>query len=58
MGKKWSLQWTSTTWYQINARAGVLTLHARDVRQRRYKKRLTDELLHSDFRSTGQEGNQ
>ena len=29
-------------------------------RQRRYKKRLTGELLqlHSDFRSTGQEGNQ
>ena len=27
-------------------------------RQRRYKKRLTDELLHSDFRSTGQKGNQ
>ena len=27
-------------------------------RQRRYKKRLTDELLYSDFRSTGQEGNQ
>ena len=27
-------------------------------RQRRYKKRLTDELLHSDFRSTEQEGYQ
>ena len=27
-------------------------------RHRRYKKRLIDELLYSDFRSTGQEGNQ
>ena len=27
-------------------------------RQRRYKKRLTDELLHSDVRSTGRDGNQ